>query len=389
MKLSLTSDSIEPIRSSLRAANQDFVQDYPGVSSLSQPLHTVYGGAQIFSADTARKMSEQSLVVLNTYAPNGAALARALGQDIAGYDEALWTKIHSRVVEKLKREAVEDFRIDFEDGYGVRPDAEEDGHAQSTALEVANGMKAKTLPPFIGIRIKPFNDENVARSIRTLDIFLTTLLGETGGKLPEDFVITLPKITITEQAHALTQLLAKIETAQMLPANTLKFELMVETPQSILGKDGRSPLREFVEAGQGRCVGAHFGTYDYTAGCNITASHQTMANPVCDFAKHMMQVSLAGLPIFLSDGATNIFPVGPHKATAEKPLTAAQKAENETAVFHGWRISYKHIRHSLVTGYYQGWDLASGAASGSLRRELRVLSRRARAVLAAPQSIHG
>ncbi len=28
------------------------------------------------------------------------------------------------------REPVEDFRIDFEDGYGIRPDAEEDGHAR-------------------------------------------------------------------------------------------------------------------------------------------------------------------------------------------------------------------------------------------------------------------
>jgi citrate lyase beta subunit len=355
MRQSLDSELIEPVRATLREANRDFTRSYPGVSSLRQPVHTVYGGAQIFSAQTARKMSEQALNALHTYAPNGPALARALGQD--GTNEALWSKIHARVVEKLKREAVEDFRIDFEDGYGVRPDAEEDGHAKSAALEVAQGMKGGTLPPFIGIRIKPFNDENCIRSIRTLDIFLTTLLSETGGKLPPGFVVTLPKITITEQSHALTQLLAKIESCNHLPPNTLKFELMVETPQSILGKDGRSPLREFVEAGQGRCIAAHFGTYDYTAGCDITAAHQTMSNPVCDFAKHMMQVSLAGMPIFLSDGATNIFPVGPHKATEGKSLTAAQALENETAVFHGWRISYRHIRHSLVTGFYQGWDL--------------------------------
>jgi hypothetical protein len=30
--------------------------------------------------------------------------------------------VYSRVIEKLKREPVEDFRIDFEDGYGNRPD---------------------------------------------------------------------------------------------------------------------------------------------------------------------------------------------------------------------------------------------------------------------------
>src|SRR5262249_23574603 len=120
----------------------------------------------------------------------------------------------------------------------------------------------------------------------------------------------------------------------------LKLELMVEMPQSILGLDGRSPLRAFVDACKGRCTGAHFGTYDYTAGCSITAAHQSMANPVCGFAKHVMQVSLAATPVFLSDGATNVMPVG------------------DTATVHrAWQLSYRHIRHSLETGYYQGWDL--------------------------------
>ena len=64
---------------------------------------------------------------------------------------------------------------------------------------------------------------------------------------------------------------------------------MIETPQAIIGRDGISPIRAFVDAMKGRCRGVHFGTYDYTAGCNVTAACQTMANPVCDFAKHVMQ----------------------------------------------------------------------------------------------------
>ena len=358
---SITSEVLGPIRAALSEANQRFNASYPGISSQRQPVHTVYGGAQIFTADTARKMSETALKFMSTYAPDPRTLARALGETGAeasdGREIGIWSKVHSRVTEKLRREAVEDFRIDFEDGYGNRPDAEEDGHARSTAMELAKGMRAGSLPPFIGIRIKPFNEENISRSARTLDLFLTTLLAETQGQLPGGFVVTLPKITIPEQSHALAQLLSKIESVNGLVPNALRFELMVETPQAVLAEDGRCPLREFVEAGQGRCIGAHFGTYDYTAGCNITAAHQTMANPVCDFAKHMMQVSLAGMSIFLSDGATNIFPVGPHKETPGSLLTAAQKAENEAAVHRGWRISHEHIRHSLVTGFYQGWDL--------------------------------
>ncbi len=87
------------------------------------------------------------------------------------------------MTEKLQREPVEDFRIDFEDGYGNRPDDEEDGHAVSAAAEVAEGSKNGTLPPFIGIRIKPFNEELRARSFRTLDIFVSTLVERNNGQL--------------------------------------------------------------------------------------------------------------------------------------------------------------------------------------------------------------
>jgi hypothetical protein len=361
MNTSLSNDALRSIREPLTRANDIFNQKYPGELTSRQPVHTVYGGAQIFSSDTARKMSDVALKTLIKYAPDGRSLAKALGAkptgDASGEFHKLWDQIHQRVTEKLKREAVEDFRIDFEDGYGVRPDAEEDGHAEAAAREVAKGMAERTLPPFIGIRLKPFNEPNIQRSLRTLDIFVSTLVAKSGGKLPEGFVITLPKITCVEQASSLTQALDLLEKSNRLAAGSLKFEIMVETTQSILDLSGKSPLRSFVDAGKGRCIGAHFGTYDYTAGCNITAAYQTMANPVCDFAKHVMQVSLAGTPVMLSDGATNIMPVGPHRETADRPLTREQELENEAVVHRAWKISYDHIRHSLETGFYQGWDL--------------------------------
>ena len=73
----------------------------------------------------------------------------------------------------------------------------------TTALEVAKGMKEKTLPPFIGIRIKPFTEEMKERGLRTLDIFVSTLVKETGGKLPDNFIVMLPKVTIPEQPATL------------------------------------------------------------------------------------------------------------------------------------------------------------------------------------------
>jgi hypothetical protein len=101
-------------------------------------------------------------------------------------------------------------------------------------------------------------------------------------------------------------------------------------------------------------VAAHFGTYDYTANCDITAAHQRMSHPACDFAKHMMKVAFAQTGVMLSDGATNIMPIAPHKG---KDLSADQKRENQAAVFSAWRLHADDVRHSLVNGFYQGWDL--------------------------------
>jgi hypothetical protein len=258
----------------------------------------------------------------------------------------------------LRREPVEDFRIDFEDGYGNRSDDEEDGHAVSAAAEVAEGINNETLPPFIGIRVKPFNEELRMRSIRTLDLFISTLVERTSGVLPDNFVVTLPKITIPEQVSAMAALLGVLEKQTGLIANSLKFEMMIETTQAIINHRGEINLPLLLAGADGRCVAAHFGTYDYTAGCNITAAYQHMMHPACDFAKNMMQVSFAGTGIWLSDGATNIMPVAPHRfVEGGTALTQDQIEENRIVVHRAWKLHYDHIQHSLQGAFYQGWDL--------------------------------
>ena len=166
--------------------------------------------------------------------------------------------------------------------------------------------------------------------------------------------MTLPKITVAEQARALVRLLEILERRHRLPAGTLRMEIMIEVNQALLGADGRSPLPGFLAACEGRCTAAHFGTYDFTASCNITAAYQSMAHPMCDLAKGLMILAYAGTGIFLSDGATNVMPVGPHKGDA---LSPAQLDENRAAVHAAWQLSHRHIRHSLEGGLYQGWDL--------------------------------
>lgn len=354
MKTTIETKMLDQTRSTLSSANRAFNKSYPGESDQRQPVHTVYGGAHLFKADTAKKIGEVALKAFQEFAPDSTVLSQALAITI---DSATARKIHARIVEKLKREPVEDFRVDFEDGYGNRPDAEEDGHAESAAVEVAKGFGQKTLPPFIGIRIKSFTDELFNRSSRTLDVFLSTLLAKTDHEVPANFVVTLPKVTITEQVTALCRLLTELEVKNGLRKNSLKLELMVETPQSIISADGRIALSALVAAAEGRCMGAHFGTYDYTASCNITAAYQSMTHPACDFAKHVMQVSLAGTGVMLSDGATTVMPIGPHRAAKGVALSREQMDENRKAVHRAWKLGYDNIRHSLEGAFYQGWDL--------------------------------
>ena len=332
---SIPENALTPIVDSIDAANRRAAELFPGDSPERQPVHVVYGGAQLFKADTAQKLGAIALKTLQEYAPDAATFAGAIG-----LEAALADRIYLRIIDKLTREPVEDLRIDFEDGFGVRPDHEEDGFALLAAEQVAAGLSRGTLPPGIGIRIKPFNPEQKRRGLRTFDLFLTRLVERTEGRLPRGLVVTLPKITSADQVAALATACDAFEYWRDLPAGSLRVELMVETPQAVFAPDGGVALPKFVAAGGGRIVGAHFGTYDYTAGCGITALHQHMLHPACDFAKHVMQVALAGTGIWLSDGATNVMPIG-----------------SREAVHRAWRLHADHIRHSLVNGFYQGWDL--------------------------------
>ncbi len=380
MNFSIADIEKELLLNSLKTANLKFQQVYPGDKPDRQPVHTVYGGANLFKSDTCVKMGEIALKSLQTYAPNFVVLADVL--QLQGFldlpssekkieklvkkldrmsekkrkEDPAWLSysVYNKIIKKLKKEAVEDFRIDFEDGFGNRPDEEEDATAVHAATELAKGMKNKTISPFIGIRIKPFTEDLKSRGVRTLDLFLTTLLDKTKGKLPNNFVVMLPKVTIPEQVTTLVRLFEIIEKKNNLATGSLKMETMVEATQIIMDEEGRNPLMKIVRAGEGRLIAAHFGTYDYTASCGITAKYQTMAHPVCDFAHHMTKVALGGTGIFLSDGATNVMPVAPNRG---EKLSKEKLKENTDSVHNAWRIGYGHTMHSLINGFYQGWDL--------------------------------
>ncbi len=335
----------EGIGAALAQVDADLARRYPGDPGTRQPVHTVYVPGDVFAADTVRSWGDQALAALDEHAPDAAALAAVLG-----IPDALAAEVHDRVRAKLTREPVEDLRIDFEDGYGPRPDAEEDEAAARAAALVAAACRGGTarpeagggtVAPYMGIRMKCMEAAVRDRGIRTLDIFLTGLMEADG--LPDGLVLTLPKVTYAEQVTAMVRLLEAFEKARGLESGRIGFEIQIETTQSILGADGRATVARMIEAAEGRATSLHYGTFDYSASCGVSAAHQSLDHPVADHAKAVMQVAAAGTGVRLSDGSTNVLPVGPTER-----------------VHDAWRLHHGLVRRSLARAYYQGWDMHPG-----------------------------
>ncbi|OEU96512.1 DUF6986 family protein [Streptomyces oceani] len=329
----------EGVAASLANVDAELESRYPGDPGTRQPVHTVYVPADVFTPDTVPDWGAQALRQLDEHAPDPHAFGSALG-----LSEQIATAVHDRVRAKLAHEPVEDLRIDFEDGYGTRPDAEEDATAARTARTVAAMLRRDSAPPqpvWLGIRMKCLEAAVRERGIRTLDIFLSGLMA--AGGIPEGMVLTLPKVSAPEQVGAMARLCAEFETAHGLAEGSIGFEIQIETTQSILGADGRATVARMIDAARGRATSLHYGTFDYSASCGVSAAYQSLEHPAADHAKAVMQVAAAGTGVRLSDGSTNVLPVG-----------------SGDQVRAAWRHHYELVRRSLARAYYQGWDMHPG-----------------------------
>jgi citrate lyase beta subunit len=281
---------------------------YPGERAGRQPVHTVYVPADQVIPDLVDVWGAEARAAMDTHP--------------FPFDGA------ERVRAKLRREPIEDLRIDLEDGYGVRDDAQEDAAVKAAAAALREGVR----PPFAGIRIKSLEAATRHRALRTLDLFLTCWA--------EPFTITLPKVSGPDQVAAMVAICERLEAAYGLPAGRLTFEIQIELPSAILGADGTATVARLITAAGGRCTGLHYGTYDYSAAAGVAAAYQSMEHPVADHAKSVMQAAAAQTGVRLSDGSTNILPVGtPHEIQL------------------AWALHHRLVRRSLERGFYQGWDL--------------------------------
>jgi citrate lyase beta subunit len=323
----------EEISASLAPVDAELERRYPGDPGTRQPVHTVYVPGNVFAADTLRSWGDQALAALDEHAPDAASFAAVLG-----LSDDLAEPVHTRVRAKLEREPIEDLRVDFEDGYGPRPDAEEDAAAARAARLIAEAYAHGTAAPYMGIRMKCLEAAVRDRGIRTLDVFLTGLLA--AGPLPDGLVLTLPKVTYPEQVTAMVRLLEAFEQARGLEPGRLGFEIQIETSQAVLAADGTATVALMIQAAEGRATGLHYGTFDYSACLGVSAAHQASDHPAADHAKAVMQVAAAGTGVRVSDGSTNVLPVGPREK-----------------VHDAWRLHYRLTRRALARAYYQGWDM--------------------------------
>jgi citrate lyase beta subunit len=169
----------------------------------------------------------------------------------------------------------------------------------------------------------------------------------------------------------MTEVCAELERAYGLPAGRLRFEIQVETPQAVLAADGTAAVAGMITAAAGRCTGLHYGTYDYSAALGIAAAQQSLDHPAADHAKAVMQLAAAGTGVRLSDGSTNVLPVG-----------------ERARVHAAWRLHAGLVERSLRRGFFQGWDMHPGhlptrylATYAFFRRDLPATAERIRAYL--------
>ena len=328
----LSSEDLASIDRRLAETDRLLAAGYPGDRGARQPVHTVYVPADRYTPDLPQRWGAEALAAVEAF--GGAhALAEALG-----VDGAVVAQVAARTVEKIETEPIEDLRLDFEDGYSVHGDDEEDAHAVAAASAVVDATASGQSPPFIGIRFKCFEDRTRRRGLRTLDLFLGGLLA--AGDLPDGLVFTLPKVSTVAQVEAMVFACERLESSYGLPDGRLRFEVQVETPQVVLAADGTVPVAAILHRSAGRVTGLHYGTYDYSAYLGISARYQSMEHPAADHAKQVMQVAVAGTGVRLSDGSTNVLPIG-----------------DPPAVLAAWQLHARLVRRSLERGYYQGWDL--------------------------------
>lgn len=271
------------------------------------PVHVFYGGAHLFKQGVFAKMGR-------------VALASPLAANL-----------DPQVKHKLETEPIEDYRIDFEDGFGYRSEQEELATAATAGVEFFKAARAGELPLRVGIRLK--SDCRHARNVLTA--FLKYAVE---GPLPKKFIVTQPKLEKVDEARRWREMLEHTEASFSLPGLTLRHEIMVERPACV------RTLAEIAKVCENRLDAAHFGCYDYLSSIGVPYASQNLSHPYAVNARWAMHQVFSCLDIPVSDGAVPALP------TSDDPA-ANQRALDEHS---------REVERGLTEGFYCGWDLHPG-----------------------------
>jgi citrate lyase beta subunit len=310
-------------------------------------LHVLYAGADRFVASIVPKVGRLARDAFDTHLASDDDLARLVAPEVRGLELG---ELRARVRARLETRPVEDFRIDFEDGYGVRADAEHDEHARAAGRAIAEGHLAGTLPPGLGIRVAPLDLETRSRGLRTLELVIEAMCAG-GGARP--LRITLPKVRSVREVDELAGALEAHEREKALPRGSLAIELMLEDPAAFLDASGRVPIRALVEAGRDRVSSCHLGSYDLTAALDVPGWAQRADHPACATARMLAKLALAGTGVLLVDGATTRLPL----ATSRKGASEAERARDHEEIVGAMSEHATNVRRALSEGIDAGWDL--------------------------------
>ena len=147
------------------------------------------------------------------------------------------------------------------------------------------------------------------------------------------------------------------------------MELMIETPQSILNEQGQCALPEFRRGGRRPVPGAALPALRLHGVAGITAAHQRLGHPACDFAREMIQVAFAGTE-FGSPMGPQHSARGPSHRTAPGGLALFRRSwsENRATIHRAWKLHFEGVRHSLANGFYRDGNCTRHNSSRAMPR---------------------
>ena len=337
----------------LAVANRRIAAVYPGDSGDRQPVHTVYGGAHLFKATPRRSSARVALRALARVRARRARRSRARSASTPRVADGVYARVQ-RQARRASRSRTSASTSRTATATGPTPKRTATRSPRRSEVARGPGRRARCRRSSASASSR---SRGAARAQPAHARSLRDHAGRGDGRqAAAELRRHAAEVTAPEQVDALA--------ARMRGAGARAAVCRRHAQARADGRDAavdprRPTARRRCRAGRGRRAAAssaaHFGTYDYTA----ALQHHGGATSTCAIRpatsrKHMMQVALAGTGVWLSDGATNVMPVAPHRA---RRLARRRSAREPRVVHRAWQLHFDHMRHSLVNGFYQGWDL--------------------------------